>query len=444
MSKATLKNVAEFEGMYVADRVPVASCRRPHPDDRRTPSYRRPLTQLSHRSVRVYGVDEASLIFTRRDSLFTAPHGLGYASSEFKYMLSSLKPFVAVGFTDDNNDPSYGRWATCHRRLFVPRQINKGEFGQRAPFDGEPRILPSDMLDPTTLLDHPRELNWVGLDELAALTGLKPATILREFAGFSLSTWYEPNVVVRDPNGKLWRVYSDMLQGSYHSGELQWGGEDAAVLLDEQYSELLNRRPRGYAVTQTFAFAVLRLVQYGYQCGDGLPQGGVLLEVPMRDVPTVDEPLPVLSGEELRELHPLSVSRPTALSEAAFCQVAEAAMGYADWTQRTTEDSLLEDLGSRFSIRRLSGFGERLVVARVYLTHGHASDARPHQCSGMLVVLPDGSQDVASAILRLWFTPDGVHRMTPEGSKGGLCPPEVPSDIAPVVKRFLLDLGYDV
>lgn len=49
-----------------------------------------------------------------------------------------------------------------------------------------------------------------------------------------------------------------------------------------------------------------------------------------------------------------------------------------------------------------------------------------------------------SAILRLWFTPDDVQRLKPEGSPGGFCPPDVPSDLAPAVERFLLDLGYDV
>jgi len=106
-----------------------------------------------------------------------------------------------------------------------------------------------------------------------------------------------------------------------------------------------------------------------------------------------------------------------------------------DWYYVTTSNAF----------KQLTGFDGRLVIARCYWTRAGAGKS-PHHYAGMLAVFPKAVDDPRrdpSAILRLWFLPDSVHRMTPEGSKGGLCPLEVPNRIAPAVEQFLLDLGYD-
>lgn len=142
------------------------------------------------------------------------------------------------------------------------------------------------------------------------------------------------------------------------------------------------------------------------------------------------------------------MERSTEVPKADFVRKAESAIGHNQWTEAPVLDDPLGGIGQYHnSFKQLTSFGGRLVVAKGFWTRAGASQSPNYYC-GMLAVFPDGAVDDPrrdeSAILRLWFWPDEVQRISPDGSRGGLCPPEVPGDIALVVERFLLDLGYDV
>jgi len=441
MDSNGLRDTAKLEGMYRIDDIPVASFLKAVPGDNRRPQCERPMVVPSYRMVRVYGVAEHELMVVRMAQRHTVPREYGYISDENTYTLVSPRPFVAVGYTDDSQAVWGNEFAPLHRQLFVPRQIHKGQFGQRPPFL-RPKVIASDLLDPMAPGDNPRTLNWVSLDELCERAGMKPSDLLREFAGFSLSNWYEPNVVLSGPD-KVLRVYTNALPHGFCGGEALWG--DEAVLLDTSLKLLLDEHPERYRVTQTFAFAVLRLLTFGYPLGCDQPEGGVPLRIPTPKV-TKEPKLSLLTAEQLSDRQRLVAELSAEVPQIIFSRKAEGIIGHDNWVSNPVMNDELGGVGQYYNaFKQLTGFDGRLVIARCYWTRAGAGKS-PHHYAGMLAVFPKAVDDPRrdpSAILRLWFLPDSVHRMTPEGSKGGLCPLEVPNRIAPAVEQFLLDLGYD-
>lgn len=441
------------DGKWVAE-VSVDSFLKPHPEDRRIPRTNLPLTEPVKWWSQVLGVKAGEVQKILQDERRTTPQDYGYVSVEQDWLLVSDKYFVAVNFRD--HDEWYGGDAKSHRGLVLSRQIHKGELGQNPPLSRKPQVFPSQILDPDKGhwdLSNPYEpkfirpnLNWVQLSELTQIVGLTPEEIIAGFAGFSASTYYEPNVplLLGGVLGEIVRIYTGSVPQSFCSGEYQWGGGNTATI--SSLPATLNNWGNGVFVTQSFAYAVIRLVQFGYKPENEMPENSFRLEAPMPQAP--EGTLPVLSVEKLRELHELRAQLPSELSKETFRAYAEAALGTSYWHKAPYMDDKSQGFSYNTQFERLHLDDENgcITICTCYWTRAGADKTRNYY-SGMLAVFPEkvfNPRTDETAILRIWFWPGELVRQTPTGSKGGLCPPEVPENLASRVKDFLRGLGYTI
>ncbi|MBM3206548.1 MAG: hypothetical protein FJZ43_02925 [Candidatus Staskawiczbacteria bacterium] len=435
------------DGLWTA-KVCVSSYLRPHPEDRRIPRDQLPCTVPTQWWAQVLGVKEDEVKQTLIGESSTTPKQYGYVSNEQGWTLTSEKPFVVVRFRD--YDMGRGDKAKYWRGLTAARQMHKGELGQYPDMIRKPQIFPSTISDPENRrwdgdTDVSPKLNWVELGELAKISGLQPEEIIKGFAGFSPSTYYEPNVPLmcgRIQSGNMVRMYVGNVPMSGCGGELAWGGKNTASL--DLFQQLIDRHNGKVSITQSFAYAVIRLTQFGYRPDNEAPQPSFRLEAPMPAAP--QNTLPVLSVEELRELHELRQSLPKELSKAEFRQTAESAVGSTEWKKAPQMSDVLNGFAYYTDFEYLEAFDGRLVISNGYWTRAGANKSPNYYC-GMIGVFPKRVADPRrdqSAILRLWLFPDELVRLMPAGQKGGVCPPSVPTDVAECMKRFLGGLGYKV
>lgn len=420
------------------------------PEDERTPRYDRPLTEQSRYWAQILGTtgDEMTVHMVREHH--DAPTKYGNDATWRDVRLVSAKPFVVVKVCEPgqyNRRTRYG--------FAAARQVHGGHLGRKPYLTLQPTVVSSNMRDPDGRLN--RTINWVRLKELTEITRLDAADILRDYAPFSPSTYYEPNVpVAQGPlnnwssrvNLNILRLYTDTeLPQGYCGGEGFWGGDNADTL--EARVSGMGWNPNELWVPQTFANLVIRLSSFGYRPGQPLPDASCQIAVPMPVQPQL--PLPVLPVEELKELHSLRMELVEELPQGHFRQAALSALGFL----RGIAWSKVPESDDGGSFRYYTNFEQaqrvvkdgRVIIGACYWTRGGAAKS-PHHYAGFLAVFPknisitDARRD-PRAILRVWFWPDSLVRETPDGSKGGLCPPEVPTDCARLVERFLLNLGYD-
>jgi hypothetical protein len=419
-----------------------------HPEDKRTPRPHRPLTKQSRRWAQVLGAtpDEVQVYVVRERH--TTPGKYGYESIERDVRLVSFKPFVVVRVTEPDEYYDYARYG-----FVAARQVHGGQLGRKPYLTRLPEVAASSMRDPA-IGDHNRTLNWVQLSELAEITGITAADIIRDYAPFSPSTAYESNVPLASGNYKLWtqpdirRVYTDAeLPQGYCGHETAWGGNNA-ITLDEIADTMWTK---GLWVPQSFANRVIRLVSFGYRPGCPLPEALCQIGAPMPAQPQFL--LPVLPVEELKELHVLRMELADELPESVFRQAALRALGPAlDTTWRKVPE--LTDPLNGFAyntdfeqIEQDTDDGQ-IVIGTCSWTRAGAPKSDNYY-AGFLAVFPKGitvtdARRDPRAILRIWLWPGELVREMPIGSKGGLCPPEVPAGCSPMVEHFLLDLGYSL
>lgn len=445
------------DGKWAAE-TRVESFMQPHPEDQRTPTYDRPLVMPVRWWSQVVGVkanEVSAALLSERQTISerqTTPKDYGYASHEQNWRLVSDKPFVVVHARDGDK--------YLRHQMSSARQMHKGELGRRPPLVRKPQVLPSEIPDPDNghwTKDYENyvqpDLNWVELNELAEIIGLKAEEIIAGFASFSPSTFYEPNVpILASFHGDLRRsgiirAYVGKPPKTFCEGERYWGGE--SVFDSSQLPSFMSRvsRENGKVlVPQSFAYAVIRLVQFGYRTDNETLENSFRLEAPM---PTPPEPkMPVLSVGELRELHPLKSELPEEHTEWMFRLLAENALRTRSWQDSKVMGDTSEGFSYYTNFRRLDLDTEDgcITIAACHWTRAGAGKT-PNYYAGLLAVFPkrvDDPRRDESAILRIWFLPDRLQRLLPTGSKGGLCPSEVPAGLAERVKRFVGGLGYAV
>lgn len=432
------------DGKWVAE-IRVASHVEARPEDRRTPVNERPLVVPVRWWSQVLGLKAGEASTTLLGERRTTPKDYGYVSIEQDWKLVSDKPFVVVHFRDHNECRKDS--PNPHREMTASRQVHKGELGRRPELLRKPRILVSEIPDPDNSYLIPPNLNWVELAELADIMSIEPEDIIRGFAGFSPSTFYEPNVPLLHKmlrREDITRVYVGDVPQIFCGGECLWGGESAIALSSLQ--RLIDWNGGKVWIPQSFAYQVIRLTQFGYRPENEAPENSFRLEAPM---PIPPEPkMPILSAQELRELHPLKMELPKELSQGVFQGLAENALGTDKWQDSKEMDDTSEGFSYYTDFRRLDLDleGDSITIAICHWTRAGA-DKSDNYYSGMLAVFPERVADPRrdpSAILRVWFFPDSLQRLTPVGCKGGICPPEVPADLAERVKRFLVSLGYAI
>lgn len=437
-----------IEKMWVAETM-VASYLKAHPEDRRIPKIERPLVRPVQHWAQVLGVNrgDVQMLLVRKHQ--TTPRDYGYVSIEERWQLVSDRPFLVVGFRD--HDEWRGEHANLHRWMTSARQIHKGELGQMPKLAQKPRVFPSSIQDPNSgkpWAERPN-LNWVRLSELAAIVGLTMREIISGFAGFSPSTWYEPNVplLCGTTQEEVVRIYLGQVPKSFCGGESYWGGDDNAVTIDELGQVLKGKE---VLVPQSFAYTVIRLMQFGYLSENETPQNSFRLEAPMPKAPAVT--LPALPTEELRELHDLRQSLPQELELIRFTMATGAfpirnrVSNYADSLLFTDRPNLTDELNGfayYTDFKAIQRHWGKVVIAICDWTRaGH--DKSDNYWAGFLSVhqhqVNDPRRDPAE--LRIWFWPGECLRQSPAGSKGGLCPESIDPEIAVEVKDFLARLGY--
>lgn len=434
------------DGKWVSE-VRVESFMKPHPEDRRTPFDERPLVVPARWWAQMLGVDASEVSSTLLSERWTKPKDYGYVSTEQNWRLVSDKPFVVVHFRDDSEH--------LRRQMTSSRQMHKGELGRRPELVRKPNILPSQIPDPDN--EHWQgenyiqpNLNWVALSELAEIVGFNAEEIIAAFAAFSPSTFYEPNVPLlmsfhgNPRRGDITRVYIGQPPQCFCGGESYWGGNNV-IQLGSLDSRLARVGGRAW-VPQAFAYRVIRLVQFGYRPEDETPAQSFRIEAPMPAPPP--SKLPVLPAEQLRELHPLEMELPKEHSEQMFQFLAEKALGGGVWQEAESMDDTSQGFSYCTNFRRLDLDLEcgSITIAICHWTRAGA-DKTDNYYAGLLAVFPKRVVDPRrdpSAILRLWFFPDSLQRLVPAASKGGVCPKEVPADLAERVKRFVGGLGYAV
>lgn len=426
------------DGNWVAD-VDLTSFMKADPEDCRTPRNERPLVIPVKHWAQVLGVHADEVSKYLGGERFTTQDHYGYCSHEQRVTLVSHLPFVAVHFRDHNE--SAGDLAKLHSGITVARQMHKGELGQRPSMIRKPQVLQSRIPDPSSgfsVTSH-RKLNWVELSELVNITGLVAEDIIRGFAGFSPSTYYEPNVPLLRGNPhaeNIVRVYVGDVPKSFCAGETQWGGENAVPL-----SSLKHMLRRKIWVTQAFAYTVIRLVQLGYRPNNETPECSFRLEASMPEVP--EPKMPVLSSEELRQLHDFRLKLGNELDKETFRSIAERVLGSTDWYKRPALSDTLNGFAYYTGFETLDAFGGLLQVAVCHWTRGGQSKT-PNCWAGFLSVHSERPHNARTdpAELRIWFWPDELHRCTPTGLVGGLCHGLPESHITAMVRNLVVNLGY--
>ncbi|MBX4186987.1 MAG: hypothetical protein KW802_01860 [Candidatus Doudnabacteria bacterium] len=448
------------DGKWVA-KVIVKGFLKAHPEDNRIPLTERPLTVPVRHWAQVLGLREsqARSFFTERR--MTTPKDYLYCSNEEMWWVVADKPFVMVLFRD--HDEWAGDHAKNQRGITVARQVHRGQLGRYVEIDRTPTVVPSNIPNPK---DTTQSVNWVRLAKLSEITGLPPEDILYEFAGFSPSTIYEPNVpLLVAPNAAAirsmgcpnvptprFRFYSVSLPQSFCGGEEGWGGTPVGP--DGKYEggtfgeDILSmwEAKEGLWVPQRFATDVLRLTQFGYRRNNETPEPSFKLEAQMPTAPEVE--FPVLPVEKLRELHELRGKLRGEVSASDFQQAAEKACESIIWTRARNLDDKSQGFSYYTDFEKVQAFSGQLVIGKCYWTRaGH--DKTSNYYAGFLAVFPqmaavEDPRTDPRAILRIWFWPGELLRQTPSGSKDGLCPPEVIPEIADRVKYFLTQLGYTI
>lgn len=443
-------------GKWVVE-IEVTSFIMPDPEDHRVPVSQRPTVVPFQHWAQVCGVTRADVQLTLLTE-DTAGSESGYkaVSRRQKWQVVSDKPFAVVHYRD--YDQFHGLLAKQHRRLTAARQMHKGELGQQPKLTQYPQTLQSSIPDPDRgFTDKSQKfvrpnLNWVELDELSKIVGLSPKQIITGFAGFSPSTYYEPNVPVLQiisygakglsRREDVTRVYPGAVPNSPCGGEYQWGGNSAISL--KAFESISARQGSKFWVPQHFAYNVIRLTSFGYRPENEAPENSFRLEAPM-PAPRAAQ-LPVLPVEELRQLHTLTAELRQELPERDFRLAAEAALGGGFWSAEPRMDDEGGGVGKYFTdFTRLNSADGRVVIAVCHWTRAGAGKSKNYY-AGMLAVFPervitDPRRD-QSAILRIWFWPDSLQRLTPDGSKDGFYPPGLRSEDGWIINDFLGRLGY--
>lgn len=433
------------EGSWVLEIPDLASGWYPHPEDRRTPKLLRPLTERSCRWAQVLGVTADELVVHVVRERYDPPSKYGCASNVRTVRLVADRPFVAVLVTEPNQYDSEYRY-----RFAASTQVHGGQAGRKPSLTRWPNVVPSYMRDPGIGLN--RWVNWVRLSELAEISGLDAMDIIRNYAAFSPSAVYEPCVpLARSAFGRgvfnpaspdIVRVYTTELPPDFCAAETAWGG-DNAVLFDAHTGD-----SQECWVPQSFANCVIRLAGFGYRPGQPLPEDSCEVAAPMPEQPQFQ--LPALPVEELRELHELRMQHEQELPRTAFRAAAQSALDLppeAEWREAPESTDPLDGFAYYTNFTEVQSTDDgRVVIGMCDWTRGGHGPGENY--AGFLAVFPKGvditdARRDPRAILRIWFWPGELVRQLPSGSKGGLCPPEVPGDCARLVERFLLNLGYD-
>lgn len=449
----------------------------PHPEDRRTPRPDRPLVVPVRWWAQVLGVSEQEVTRTLVRERGTLPSQYGYVSREETWQIVADKPFVIV--TGRERDECAGDLAQLRHSLVCAKQMHKGEFGRKPELANKPRVFRSRVSDPDEAevvsrveeeLEVQRSsINWVNLQELANLVQMSSEDVLRTFAGFSDSTYYEPNVPIlcgAFATKNITRVYTHILPLSFCWGEAQLGGSQAIHL--DGFSELVEQHGTHLWVPQSFAHAVLRLVQFGYRGAETIAEPTFMLDAAEPEVPTM--PLPILSVEQLRELHELRLLLPSEVTREHFVAAAEETLvPRFHYAERWMDGNLWQRskvMGDRdggcgkyytdFDRLDLTLGNHQITIARCDWTRAGAYKS-PNYYAGLLTVRPsvnplrkqfpnmeDDPRRDESALLRLWFWPGELVRSLPTGSKGGVCPSTLPDEVVEHVKKFLGLLGYNI
>ena len=430
------------EGSWVVD-ASVSASLYPHDDDNRIPRNERPLVKLTRGWSEVYAPQNAGIERYLINSNVRTADG-HYRTVSQTWRLISSGPFVVVRYSDNNIWA--GEFAPYQRGIQVARQIHHGHPGMKPELSAKPDIRESTIVDPK---NASRNLNWVNLTELVQITGLDGADIVRFYAGFSASTVYEPNVAFLfeavSASMQL-RIYPRNVPTDFCLGETKWGGKNALSLAEME--DLLTETPSNFWVTQSFAYEVIRLAQFNYRPDKATHQPSLRLEAPQLEMPAA--PMPVLTDQQFRDAKDLRMDLEHELSEVSFRSAAQRVLGVTEpdsWQSTPVMDDPLGGMGQYYNrFHSLTGFDSRLVISTGFWTRAGASKSRNYY-AGCLAVFPEAVDDPRrdpSAILRLWFWPGEVVRMTPDGSLGGLCPSSLPPGIAESVYRFLLELGYNI
>jgi hypothetical protein len=424
----TLPEITEPpEGCWVA-KVKVWTSLNPHWDDDRFPRNERPLVRQTQRVARVLGAGHpGDVVYSTSVSEDTVQGH--YATATIQHLIVRRRPFVIV--THAGNRYEYE----------AARQLHKGELGV-FPAVENPAVLAGWHSDPTA---PERNLHWVQVREIARITGLAPDQIFRGFGEFSPSAINDPNVptLIVAPwsiDDVILRVYTREEPGdNFCRGESQWGGGNA-IWLDKADPEQLG----DLYVPQPFAYTVIRLSQFGYQPDGSAPKTARLFKAPVPTFPS--HALPVLEAEDLQLLY---MQLAEELPQDDFRQAALSTFNFplkSEW-QDTPE---LDDGGSfryhtNFQLLSHPVESGQVVIGTSFWSRGGHSKGEYY--AGFAAVFPADTNVTNArhdpATLRLWFQPGAVMRETPEGSRDGLIPPQVPADAAELVERLLLNLGYD-
>jgi hypothetical protein len=454
----------------------------PHPEDQRI--------QLNKRPCVIERIEGAYLMGVIREEIeiFEAypakdeecdPYYWGAVRTEYVWVVSD-KPFGALRTIYDALD---GKLVECFR---AAQQVHMGKLGCKPRLTAKVEVAHSNIDDPEDrdrcywderAYEHKmrpaRKLNWIRLTDVAKTTGMSCEEILRGFSKFSASTYYEPNVPLIDAAKATdlmgqegcdffrYRFYTDTFPQTFCGGELGWGGREIGptghVVGDVE--QLVFQKAENLWITQSLGLTVGRLAQFGYRPDQEMPTPGFKLEVKVPEAPARE--FPVLSVEELRELHELRRNLPAELPKSMFKTAAVNAICNSEhfdggtWTR----DESLDDNSNGFSyyvdFEKITAFNGRLTVGTCYWTRGGA-DKTPNYWAGFISVMPEPTKELIdgkpkpkpnprfdkNALLRIWFWPDSLVRVSPTGSRGGLCPPEIEPEIADQVKSFLVNFGY--
>jgi|GEM_PF-4746037 len=410
----------------------------PHPADHRYPRNERPLVHETGWTFQLLGLsldsDDSVVCYTRDRGQHTVQGH--YASYGVDYLMVATQPFVAVTRRREDNRPA---------RCRAARQIHRGELGQYPVLRTLPPVWGSNIADPR---EPARTLNWVSLLDLSRITGFEPAAILRGFGIFSPSTYndkanvptlYHPAL---SKAKDIYRVYTEPKdEPGFCLGESEWGGDNAIPLGDLTEAQLIEQ-----FVPLSFAHTVMRLSQFGYHPDVVLPKLVGMLQAPAPQMPS--HQLPIKAEEDLTTLW---LQLQSELPQGHFKRAAESALGLArdtTWSKAPASD---DEGAMRYhvdfeQIEKQVEDGQ-VVVGTCFWTRGGHEPGEYY--AGYLAVFPRGIEvtDARSdprAILRLWFNPGEVMRQTPEGSRGGLCPSDVPAGCTTLVERLLLNLGYTI
>lgn len=213
------------------------------------------------------------------------------------------KPFVVISHVSDPAKP----YLQHHRKTHATRQIHKGELGRSPVLERKPMVVRSGFYDPDH--DHGGSVSWVRLHELGKIVGMDEVELLRGFAGFSPSTHYLPNVPIlmaehpadvsavhtvalqqerlAEESGRRLggaaqmyrnRVYPVGLPNDCCVGEAFWS--ISAITLEEYQEAFMGKTELdgrdAFAnriwVPQSWAFKVLRLIQFGYHPNNEAPE----------------------------------------------------------------------------------------------------------------------------------------------------------------------------